>query len=417
MRNLTRAAGLRVAGLAVLGVLPFAARADVVIQQQSTFDLAIIKAHGTTTESTTSDKQRRDTEFHCEGLMSLLCGNAQSGEIVRLDKQLTWDLEPKKKEFREQRFATPAERQAAMAHAQEVLERAKQCPATKSTAPAPDTSKCDMSPPVFDVKSLDNHAMFAGHDSKLTRLSMTQSCKNRQTGDTCDFMVALDTWLTADPIAGADEIKAFRTAHLKALGLDPQDELLQQQMKTFLAPYQDALRQIAGKSSDLKGWPMKTAVRIAFGGEHCSAAKQGEQPAGGGSGNAVTDAGQAAGNAATNASANAAGAAAGTAAANAAGNNAGSSILSSAANAFGSKLASGLFNKKKPAEAAPASAAAAPDAAPLPPGMVQAAQFSVETTAITPGPIPAAQFEVPEGWKLVVPKERPQKEFSCPKAD
>ena len=35
-------------------------------------------------------------------------------------------------------------------------------------------------------------------------------------------------------------------------------------MKQFLAPYQDSLKQLAAKSGDLKGYPLKTTVRIAL---------------------------------------------------------------------------------------------------------------------------------------------------------
>src|SRR5580658_2461425 len=77
------------------------AQADVTVQQQSTFDLSLIKAHGTMTQLTSADKQREDTELHCEGFMSLVCGNNQGGEITRLDKDVIWTLEPKKKEYLE----------------------------------------------------------------------------------------------------------------------------------------------------------------------------------------------------------------------------------------------------------------------------------------------------------------------------
>src|SRR5277367_6136932 len=73
--------------------------ADVTVQEQTTFDLSLIKAHGSSTELTSGDKQRRDGDLHCEGLMSLVCRNAQSGEIIRLDKDVTWTLDPKKKEY------------------------------------------------------------------------------------------------------------------------------------------------------------------------------------------------------------------------------------------------------------------------------------------------------------------------------
>lgn len=349
--------------------------------------------------------------------MSLLCGNAQSGEIVRLDRDVRWELEPKKKEYREKPFPTLAERQAAEQHVRETMEKLKQCPAApaQKAAPAPDTSKCEMTSPTFNLKATDTHAMFAGHDSKLTQLAMTQSCKNKETGDVCDFMIALDSWLAQDQIAGVDEDKAFRSAYMKKLGLDTQNELVQQQMKQFLAPYQDSLKKLSGKSADLKGYPLKTTVRIAFGGEHCSAAKQ-QNASASGEGNAVADAGSAAGGAAAGATAGAAGAAAGTAASNAAGNNYGGSILGSAAGAFGSKLASGLFAKRKAAAAETASSPAPGAAGALPPGMIQAAQFTVETTSIAAGPVPATQFDIPAGWKLVIPKERAQKEFSCPKS-
>ena len=131
-----------------------AARADVTVQEQSTFNLAFIKAHGTATDYVTADKQRHDSAFHCEGFLSLVCGNAQSGEIVRLDRDLSWSLDPKKKEYRETPFPTAAQRQAAMQQAQAALEKLKQCPAAQKTA-GPDTSKCQMSAPKFDARQTD----------------------------------------------------------------------------------------------------------------------------------------------------------------------------------------------------------------------------------------------------------------------
>ena len=198
------------------------------------------------------------------------------------------------------------------------------------------------------------------------------------------------------------------------MGLDAADAGLQKQVRQFLAPYADSLKQLSGKAADLKGFPLKTTMRIAFGGPRCGAAKS--QPQSAGSDNVVANAGQAAGDAAAGSAPGAAGSAAGTAAANTAGNNAGGSALSSAASAFGSKLVGGLFQKKQQDAAAPGAAAPA-SASALPPGMVQAAQITIETTAITPGTVPAAQFDIPPGWKLVQPDaaRAGQKEFTCPR--
>jgi hypothetical protein len=268
-----------------------------------------------------------------------------------------------------------------------------------------------MSPPRVDVKQPGTHATLAGHDTQLTQLALTNSCTNKTTGDVCDFVLALDSWLTQDPIAGLADQKAFLQAYQARLGIDPQDPALQGQMRQFLAPYSDVLKQLSARSSELKGYPLKTVVRIAYGGEHCAAAKT--QTAGGG-GNPVGDAAHAAGDAAAASTAGAAGSAAGAAAGNMAKNSVGSSIFSSAASSFGSKLASGLFNKKK-ADAAPAAAAADNG---LPAGMIQAAQISIETTSIDASPVPAEKFEIPAGWKKVEPKAKGtgSKEFTCPSA-
>ena len=221
--------------------LPLGARADVTIEEQSTFEFTIIKEHGSTTELTASDKQRRDNAFHCEGFMSLLCGNAQSAEIIRLDRDLEWSLEPKKQEYRETPFPTPAQRQAAMQEAQATLEKMKQCPAApQSTAPAPNTSKCQMSPPKFDATATETHASLLGHDARLTQISMTQSCTNPDTGDTCDLLIGMDSWLTQEQIAGFEDRRAFQQAYLRKLGLEDAGPLVQKQMRQFLAPYAES---------------------------------------------------------------------------------------------------------------------------------------------------------------------------------
>jgi len=413
MRYPETSAALLLAALAAGAGAPDAARADVTIEQQTTFDLSVIRMHGTNTEYTTGDKQRKDTDMHCEGMFSLLCGNAQSGEIIRLDRDVTWALEPKKKEYREMPFMTAAQRQAAEREAQAMMEKVKQCPAMQTAPSGPDTSKCEMSPPKIDVTQTGTHARFAGHDAQLTQMALTQSCTNKETGDVCDFVYSVDTWLTQDQIPGVEDRKAFEQAYLKKLGLDEPNSPMQKQMRQFLAPYADTLKQLSGKAGDFKGYPLKTAMRISFGGEHCAAAKSRPQSPGSG-GNPVGDASQAAAGAAAGSATAAAGSAAGTAAANAAGSSAAGSALSSAASAFGSKLVSGLLAKKKTETAAPAAAPAAAAGA-QPANTVKLAEITVETTAISASAVPGTEFDIPAGWKLIQPQpSKPSKEFTCP---
>jgi hypothetical protein len=364
------------------------AGADVTIQQQTVFDLSIVKAHSDSTEYTASDKQRRDSALHCEGLMSLVCGGNDAEEIIRLDRDLQWTLTPKRKEYLEHPLPTAAQREAQMLELQAEIDKMKQCPATqRQTAPAPDQSTCKMSPPKFDIQQTDTHATLIGHDARLTQMTLTQSCSNPDTGDTCDFVIGMDTWLTQEEIAGLEDRRAFQSAYLHKLGLDAGGGLeMQAQIKRILAPYAHSLEQLAAKAGDVRGYPLKTAFRISYGGAHCAAVQN--QTASGSPG------------------------ASGQGSSSDSGSPGIPTNVGSAAIALGSKLG-GLFGKKK-SDAPADSTTPAPATAP---GMIQAAQFTVETKSITPGTIAPDTFEIPAGWKLVQPPAaRPSKEFTCPKS-
>src|ERR1700722_10681915 len=195
------------------------ARADVTIEQKTTLDVAsMIRTHGSSTTNITTDKKREDTESHCEGMMSLVCGNVRGGEIVRLDRGLTWHLEPDKKSYREDIFATPEELAQMRAKMQARLEKMRSCPVSPRQQPI-DKSKCEMSPPKIDVRKTDDKATIAGHDAQRTVATLTETCTNKDTGDVCDTVVAIDLWLTQDKLPGVEDRRAFNQAYAKKLGL------------------------------------------------------------------------------------------------------------------------------------------------------------------------------------------------------
>src|SRR3974390_3179070 len=80
------------------------AHADVTVEQQTSMSLGGMNIDISSTERTGNDKQRRDSETKCHGLLAMFCRDVQGGEIVRLDKQLEWQLEPKKREYTERQF-------------------------------------------------------------------------------------------------------------------------------------------------------------------------------------------------------------------------------------------------------------------------------------------------------------------------
>ncbi len=380
-----------------------AVKADVTIEQKTALDVAsIIRTHGATTTNITADKKREDTESHCEGVMSLVCGNVHGGDIVRLDRGVTWRLEPDKKSYREEVFATPEELAQMRAKMQATLEKMRSCPTTQRQQPI-DQSKCTMSPAKVEVRKTDDKMSIAGHDTQRSQATLTQSCTDKDTGDVCDTVVAVDLWLTQDKLSGADERRAFEQAYVKKLGLTDEQGALRGEVAKFLAPYQSQIKQLTDKSSDLKGQPLKTSLRVMMGGLQCGAtvkmkansSASGDNSAGGDA-NPITSVAQA-----------------------------GKALGSSVGNLVG-----GLFHKKKTDDSQMAGASTPDTTAGTAPAKaaggatdpyaqyVQIATFTMETVTINTDAVPANRFEVPADWKKVVPKTSKQgdEEFTCPKS-
>jgi hypothetical protein len=361
----------------VLACVP--AGADVTTQESIALDAAgIIKMHGSSIEQTTADKQRKDSEFHCEGFMSLLCGNTKSGEIIRLDRDLTWQLHPDKKSYLETPFPTPEERALAQQKMEETLDKMKQCQQQQAKRPAQsrgDTSNCDLSPPKVSVRQTDEHATIAGHDTRKASVKMSQTCTDKKTGDVCELVYGFDTWLTEEPIEAVNDRRDFQKAYLTKIGLDLNSPQLKGITQQFMAAYTDTLKDMQAKAASLKGYPLRTTFRFIMGGDHCSKAQQSDSDSGGGAGGGGTG-----------------------------------------LSALGGKLIGGLLQKRNAASSSdPAQAAIAANASPpLPDGYVQVIAFTVETTSVSSGAISPDQFELPSGWIKEQPKVAKANEFSCP---
>jgi hypothetical protein len=375
--------------LSLLAGMPAPSQADVTTQENTALDaIGIVKMHGSSVERTTADKQRRQSEYHCEGFMSLLCGNTKTDDIIRIDRSLEWQLNPKDKTYLETPFPTPEERAAAQQKMQETLEKMKQCPQQQPQQPAQantDTSKCQMSPPRVEVKQTDDHATLAGHDTRKSSVTLTQTCTERDTGDVCELVYGFDVWLTGDEIAGAADRREFTRAYLKKLGLDENSAGMRDATQQFLAQYAGTMKDLAAKAKDLKGYPLRTTFRFSMGGEHCGKAKnasgQGDSSSGGGTSG---------------------------------GGLGGISSLGGLASQAGSKLLGGLMAKKSSSSSSGSDPNAPPPAAPGEPPRTQIIAFTIETTAIDTATIPAEQFELPAGWKLEKPKPVKNEEFTCP---
>ena len=381
--------------------------ADVTVQEQMTMNFAIIKAHSTNTERIAGDKQRTESELRCDGMMSLLCGKTQQVDIVRLDRGVTWKVEPKKKRYTEIPLPTPEQSRAAAEHMHAAMEKLKSCPAAKQ-AEQVDTSKCELSQPVLTVDKTDEVASIAGHDAKRTKLKFTQSCKSKEAAtQPCDLVYTLDLWLTRDEIPGLADRQEFQRHYLAHLGAE--DAATSAQLAQYMAPYADVMKQLKEKAADLKGYPLKSTFRFAFGGASCGA---GSSATAGASGSALSEAGKEAGVAGANSAEQAARWGTIDKVQQSTGSSAGGYVAGSAAGAFAGKLIGGLFAKKsKPEDKPTAPDAAAGNGAPA----TTVAELTMETVALNTDPVPAEQFEVPTGFtKHVVDNTSESQMPSCP---
>ena len=390
--------------LAAAAALAPPARADVTVAEKTSMSLGAINIDINSVERTTADKQRSDSTVHCQGFLSLFCHDVEGGRIVRLDKQVEWELQPKKKLYSARPFPTPEQRAAAQKQLEAAMEEMKNCPMPQAQTPAqrsaPDTSHCQLSSPVLNVNATDEHATILGHDARKTTVVLSQTCTDTQTGDVCEMDYGFETWLTADEIPGADERTAFVKKYLEAQGLDPNNPRLQQTVRQFMAPYADQLKQLQGRAADLKGYPLRTIFYMAFGGPHCGKAKEAaqQQQASSGSGFSMHSI-------ATNALASGLSGFFHRGAAAIHTDSAAGAAASSAANSAAEPTANAAANSMTAQSSAGASAASAPAAASASGPLVRVVSLTTETTSIDTSSIPSDQFEIPADWTLEPQKQ------------
>jgi hypothetical protein len=372
------------------------AHADITVQEQTTFNVGIVKVQGSKTERIAGEGQRTESDLKCAGLFSLFCRSAQRSEIVRLDRDLVWTMEPKKKQYLETLFPTPEQRRVAAEHARAAFAKLESCPRKPAAAPAVDISTCKLSEPRLEITHSDEVASFAGHDAHRMNLRLTQHCTSAQPSQECEVAYSFTTWLTTDDIPGLEERASFQRRYAIELGLAQTSLVASDQLGQFLTPYAAAMKQLSDKSAGLKGYPLKTIFRIDFAGTPCGASiatVPGTLP--GATSGAVADAGKAAGDAAKSSAGHAAGWTAADAIQRSTGSTAGGYVAGSAADAFAHKLLGGIFAKR---ESSQEPAGAADPRMQGKPALTTLAELTVQTTAISAEPIAAAQFEAPAGW-------------------
>jgi hypothetical protein len=328
-----------------------AAHADVTMQEQMSLSgsgmMKMANMSGTTTTTIAGDRARTESNLQFEsGMMRAFArGAGGHAEIVRLDQDKIISLDTKKKTYSETTFA---ERRAQMQQAMEQMSKsqASQQQATSGV----DESECEWSEPKADVKKTGEKALIGGYQAEHVTITATQSCKNKKTGEVCDFGLALDQWI-APGFEASSEALAYQSAYAEKLGLGASTSRdFAERAQSMFGRYKGIWTEVAAKMRDVKGYPVKSSFGLGIGGPQCGSVQQ-QQASGG------------------------------------------PQSPPSIGGALGGALG-GMFKKKEPAQ--PAASTPPP---PMPGGLMPLMTMSTELVSISRDAVSPQTFEVPADYK------------------
>jgi hypothetical protein len=269
----------------VAGVLvSVAAQADVTMQEQMSLSgagmMKMANMSGTTTTTISGDRARTESNMQFEsGLMRTFARGAGGPhvQIVRLDQGKIYALDPKKKTYTETTFE---DMRAKMQQAMDAMNKgqASQQQATSGV----DESQCEWSDPKSEVKRTGEKALVGGYQAEHVTVTATQSCRDKKTGQVCDFGLAVDQWI-APTFEASSEAQSYQRAYAEKLGLGTASSRdFAERAQSMFGRYKGLWGELGSKlaSLDMKGYPVKTGFSLGVGGPQCQSTQQTEAQGG-----------------------------------------------------------------------------------------------------------------------------------------
>ncbi|MBM0104106.1 hypothetical protein JM946_05090 [Steroidobacter sp. S1-65] len=339
---------------AIAAILTSAAQADVTIEERMSINgaglMSMANMSGTTTTTISGQRARTESnlQFHSGLMRTFARGLGESVEIVRLDQEKMYSVNEKKKTYTETTFAeTRAQMEKVTGQMREA--QASQRRATSGV----DDSQCEWSEPKGEVQRAGETATIAGYQAERVTVLATQSCKDKNTGQVCDFGLVMDQWVAPDFAASA-EAQAYQLAFAEKLGLGAAGSRdFAERAESMFGGFEGMWKEVATKMRDVKGYPVRMSFGLGVGGPQCKSTQE-MQAAGGASATAP-----------------------------------------SLSQALGGALG-GMFGKKKQSQPE-----AAPPPALLPGGLMSLMGMSTELISVNNNAVDPQIFEVPVGYKKV----------------
>jgi hypothetical protein len=269
---------------ALAAILSNAAQADVIITERMSVSgagmLKMANMNGTTTTSISGQRARTDSNLQFEsGLMRTFARGVggDSTEIVRLDQDKMYSLDNKKKTYTETTFA---ETRAQMEKVSQQMQEAQA--AQQRGTSGVDDSQCEWSEPRGDVTRSGEKATIAGYEAERVTVTATQSCKDKKTGQVCDFGLVLDQWVAPD-FKASEEAQAYQLAFAQKMGLATSGSRdFAERAESMFGRYQGLWGEVSNKMRDVKGYPVRLSFGLGVGGPQCQSTQEmqagGQQP-------------------------------------------------------------------------------------------------------------------------------------------
>ena len=368
-RSLSRAV-VATAAASALTFITSVALADVTVENRiAVIGTGLMSAgnmSGTTKTTISGERSRSDSDIQLQSKVVRMFAHGAVGptaEIVRLDADKIDHLDLNKKQYTEQTF------EEMRARLQKALDKTQdnQNQGGQDAQKPMDDSKCEWLDPKVDVRRSGEKATYGGFEAERLTITASQPCKDKETGAICEVALSLDEWLAPGFSANAEADK-FHRAYAQKMGLDLSTGRgglgggdINQRAQSMFGRYQGIWSEIAAKTKDVKGYPVKTSFAFAFGGTQCKNAPSQQQQSDSSSDSTPTTPGGLAG-------------------------------------AMAGKLGS-MFHKKKDDSQATADPSA-PTAAPaLPDGLIPLITMTSELVSVSTAGVSADVFEVPADFK------------------
>ena len=251
------------AGLAAMG-LSVAAIADVSYSQKITVDAAggmsMFGSEGNVLTQISGDRSRSESNMKMKSSVArMVAGSGRSTTIVRVDRELTWQLDSEAERYSEMSFA---QSRAQLKKAKDSMEKngGGQLPVSEEG--------CQWSEAKIDVEHPKGSEQVANIKTKRHIIRLEQSCTDPESGNTCDVTWLMETWL-AKKVPGEKEAMAFRDAYASGLGLDGTLSQVGGPAQGLLAMYGGNWDEVMDEFDKMKGYPLKMALQLGMGGAQC----------------------------------------------------------------------------------------------------------------------------------------------------